>query len=705
MPAPNVRPIVFRRLQGLNLLADARTSAPGSFVRLENVYRDTPSSLATRPGSRLFVRGDSTTIQLPPVTLPDAADLSDTLGETLHDVILDTNADLINEALTNIMRGPRGFVPRVFHRPVPSPGISTAAGNTALPSVIGNVVKLTPLRVSMLQRLYTNYDSNRWLVGAWVFEGGYGDRLFFVDESGATPVARVMGGTEQATGVGCTWHLQPYFVADEDNGNNRYFAVGTNGVGKPFALKVVENKPVFCPLNIVRSEQANPAGVGAGAQRLMAVRSLCVYNGSMVFGGYALINEQTTGDRKFEDFANYICFSDPGEPQSLASTNNVISSIRVGDSKFEPVTAVAVNSVETDTQGVQGQLVVFTSKKVVVYAGLPPVSGNPTGVSFQSIVLSTVGCNAPHSVVQTPEGLCFFGTDGLVYLIPRFSSGGPVPVSRAIEPLLKHLTPLQQRRVVAVYDDGRYKLSYPETNVYRGEYTDPAPGLHVVTPKGNLGSMTPNRQVWLDLRQGPRGGELDLGLHWDGPHSGMKHSAFAVAHGYTDHNVLFAGSAVDGSVFQASIEDYGQDPNPDAVTTMVPIAVNIEFGQIDGEDVHVEKTIRNLSYGVGTNRDVKVTASIFISGDVLNVEGGESFERLVETLGATMGDGLTMGGGAVMGNGRETYRPFTEFPSSPQRGTTFRFGFKAEPEIATQLRFSDFRFEVEMHVRPDRVGS
>lgn len=722
MANPNVQRFNIREFGGLNLLDDARIRAQNSFLRLENIYRKAPGLLTTRPGSRLVARGDAANIQVPTVEAPDDTVIDPSgLGEALKDIALDSAAGLISDLegrvtdLADInwgpFGGPRGIRTRALSKPVPPTG--RRGGSSGAASLVQadltlpvnqngggagiHTVSVKPVRVAALHRMYSSFAGGSFLIGAWTLDSGYGDRLFWMDESGATPVLRVMAGAEMATGSGCTWQFISYYK-EGSSASDRYYAIGTNGVGKPFGVKIVSGEPVFAPLDVVRSQSAG--NVSDSTERLFAVNALCVFNGSVVYGGFKTgANDGSSGA---EDFSHYICFSDPGEPNALAA-DDTIYSIRVGDSKFEPVTAVAVNSVQTDSQGIKGQLVVFTTRRVMIYDGLPPISGNPTGVNFQAVALSTVGCNAPSTIAQTPAGLCFLGSDGLVYLIPRFSAGGPIPVSRAIEPLLSNMTPKTQRFCAAVYNDGRYKLSFPSTTSAAGVFRSKAPSVVTVLNNGSPHAVTPNRQVWLDVRMPLQNGEMDFGLQWDGPHKGMKHSAFAIADQFSDHNVLFAGSAVDGSVFQAGIERYGADPDPDDVGTEVPISWDVWFGVQDGGDVHKDKTIRNFQFGFGTERTVEVQADLIVAGDIPGVEYGEQFVETAAPAAQPFSAFTTVGD--LEFAPPEAFRLFSEFPTEPQRGTTFRFRFRGVPALPTTVRLSDLSFNVELHERVDRASS
>lgn len=700
---PQIVVVVIRQFRGVNLLDDARVGDPFSFTRLQNIYRKASGVLASRPGSVLIASGGAQQIDAPSDITPTTGHGG--LGTSVNDFsVVAAVAEDIWRAEQIINRGPRGFVPRVVPNVVRNRPVTAAAINNAQMPVNGSLkVSVAPSRVDSLHRLYADYGGTKFLIGALDYEGGHGSRPFYVDESNpAAPVIRLMTFEEKQVGAGSQWVWVNYFKEDPDGNTEygevaKYYVLGSAQVGRPFAITLDTNrKPVLKTLLVRRKIS------GSGIENdecLRDVSAMVVYNGTVVYGGYNLSRYDTP--ETITNKQNFICFSEPGEPHLIAETDGVISDIRIGDSPYEPVTALAVNSVATDSLGVKGQLVVFTPNKVVTYDGLPPVSGNPTGVAFHSVALSTVGCNAPKTVVQTPAGLMFLGSDGLVYLIPRFSNGGPYPVSRAIEPALGHLSPRQQKQCAAVYDDGHYKLSYPEANATATKQRATLSTEILRSPLGNPGADVPNRQFWLDVRPPLDPQQLDFGLVWTGPHVGMKHSCFATATQYGDFNLLFAGSAIDGSIFQASVEGVASDPSPEDVTTTVPLVYDILMGQLDAGDIHVDKSIKLLQFGVNTNKTFNLVSSIIASGEVTGVEGGEQFTDPIAPVGYSFSTAATFASGTVFIAPRDSFRLLSKHPTVPRRGRTFRFRFFAEPSVATIIRLSDMTFIMEVHPRRD----
>lgn len=707
---PEYKIVNIRIFRGLNLLEDSRITDPGSFRRLQNIYRKSPGVLASRPGSQVFARGDSFQIAPPTYSIPTTTNTG--LGTSLTDVVTSAISDTLHQVtntLNNTLsKGPRGFVPRVLPRPVPnSSSQHTFPVNTAQPNVAESTISVVPIKVNSLHRMYTDFGNRRFLIGAFDFEGSQGDKLFYVDETTyTTPVTRLMATADMAVGAGGQWSFIDYYREDPDDPTVKYYVIGTNEVGKPFTVSLNSSlKPEAKLLNV----QANIAG----GNYLHGVRSMCVYNGSVVYGGFFRGPETATA-ADLEDFSNRICFSEPGEPHKIADTDGEISDVRIGDTIYEPVTHVVVNSVSSDAQGIKGQLVVFTSKRVVTYDGLPPVSGNPTGTAFHSVALGEVGCVAPNTVCQTPAGLLFLGTDGLVYIIPRFSNGGPLPVSRAIEPVFRGLTLTQQRQCAAVYDDGHYKISVPEvnyTNADMGEawriidttaspYAGAGGTEYATTTRrsqyGNAAASIPNVQYWLDVREPPQA-QIDFGYVWTGPHTGMKHSCFARGSQHNDANVLWAGSAIDGTIYQVSIEGLASDYKPESPGTEVPLVYSIQTGQFDAGDIHVDKSVKSMQFGLSTTVSLNVTSGIYTSGEVSSSVLGEEFTDAFAPVGMLL-DGNTTMGDLVLAD-PASFRFASKHPSAPRRGRTFSFGWTASPSTAAIIKFSDLSFVFEVHKR------
>lgn len=547
---------------------------------------------------------------------------------------------------------------------------------------MANYLNLPVHRVAGLHRLYGN-DGLRFWIGALDLEGGHADRLFYINSSGNIQLINqeVDGNSPVITTSGADFYFIPYRggkPADVDlsDPEKSYWVMGTNQADEPFCIKLISDLPVVTAMQIGPYESFP---LSTGQARLAAVQALAVYGGQVVYGGFRLVS--STDEERYD---NFICFSNPDEPHKLAQTGGLLSSIRIGASEAEPVTAMGISTIETDAMGPKGQLCVFTEKQVFVFDGFPPISGNPTGTNFISNSFP-FGCNSPRSIVNTPAGLMFFGSDCRFYLI---RNGVPTPISTAIDPTFAGMTPRQQKQCAAVWDKnaGYYKFSYPDcttvvgSSAYRGQRDTNLTALlaHKVVP---------DTQAWADMRY--IGQANDLGVRWYLPMTGMYHSCFASADGAEDRGEIYAGSSIDGCIFEVSLEEYVSDPTPGTPTSTTNITTSGVTGLFDLGDAHIDKTITAMSYGFGCNSAVGLTTSVIVNADNQTMSTQESFSRTV-TPSAALLDTTFVLGTSNLSSG-DSFEFFTERSGSRMRGKTFRFTFE-ETSGSARLFFSDISF-------------
>lgn len=141
------------------------------------------------------------------------------------------------------------------------------------------------------------------------------------------------------------------------------------------------------------------------------------------------------------------------------------------------------------------------------------------------------GCNAPRTMVWTPKGAMWLGTDKQVYLLP-FDSAAPIPVGHKVQSNI-YLTGVKGiedtananiSKACATYHEGFYKLA--------------------ITGSGGIVNDT---QWWLDV---DRLYKDEKGLYgpWYGPMKGMTISIFEVMNGEDDGGQLLGGeSTTSGS--------------------------------------------------------------------------------------------------------------------------------------------------------------
>ncbi|MGH3428065.1 MAG: hypothetical protein ACRDQZ_10940 [Mycobacteriales bacterium] len=104
---------------------------------------------------------------------------------------------------------------------------------------------------------------------------------------------------------------------------------------------------------------------------------------------------------------------------------------------------------------------VWTGRRTAIFDGIPPTSNNPQGVNFASAVFRNVGCYSPKSIVQTPHGVIFLGSDGHFYMIRGLA--GPERIGTAVWPIFRGMLPRQMRQCAATWTPkDYYQISYPE---------------------------------------------------------------------------------------------------------------------------------------------------------------------------------------------------------------------------------------------------
>ena len=789
MPTPDIV-LQQRIINGVNRLEDARIGDPGSWWATINLYGRQPTLLAKRPGSKLIVRGKgplaaaeetaTQNIWKPEWAWQNAAQLGPgevdlaTQGQS-NLVPVGTLANMWNTVAGGasvagiVAIGTRKLRPQM--NPV---SLSTAQlpsgtvdqGGTPIDFsagvTVGTVSRLQVdvQRVAGLQRLYFD-QTVRWLVGAYNFEGGLPDQLFYVNDDDVYLLPSSNGANETViSSSGADFFFVPYRtkVADASVADPKvgYWAIGTNQANSPFVIKLGSTTlgdEVRCaPMCVRKSNDSVSTG-----QKLYAIQAICVWQGAVVYGGFRMMDNAGANEERFD---HMICFSQPGEAHLIARDSNVISSVRVGDSEQEPITAMITTAVPTDSVGIRSQLCVFTGKRVTIFDGLPPVDENPLGVNFSSSIMGVVGCNAPRTVVTTPHGVVFLGSDGVVYLLKGLD--GLVPIGSAVKAVFASMTPRQQKQCAAVWDpEGFYKLSYPDVRPSGSvkQYSGLLDWLRIAS---RADADVPDRQFWADMR-GLGQPAIDIGVKWYGPMVGMKHSCMTVASGAQDRVEIYAGSAIDGSIYQVALSDYVTDPNPqnpsvsdlwrpstvyaagtDAhqtasalrrwrvttagtsaatepswpasptvdVTTQTDGTVTwtykgttglnlIECGAATGlydlGDAHVDKLVTALSFGFGTDRTTTVVSGIIVNQDNAAIAAQEEFTRVVTPSGALLNSTFVLNS-SVPTSG-DVFELVTERPGSRLRGKTFRFTFYETPAAGAKVFFSDLSFRAILATR------
>src|SRR3972149_3641779 len=141
-------------------------------------------------------------------------------------------------------------------------------------------------------------------------------------------------------------------------------------------------------------------------------------------------------------------------------------------------------------------------------------------------------------------------------------------------------TPEQQSNIAAFWDtDGFYKLIMPSSQATSANdktswQSDQSRVKNEVIPE--VGWYADMRGLKLD--------EFDMGVKWDGPMEGQKHSCFAVAWGASDTSEAYAGSAVDGCLYEVNRHELLSDPQPGHPTKIREFDCSVVTGSLDDGD-------------------------------------------------------------------------------------------------------------------------
>lgn len=186
----------------------------------------------------------------------------------------------------------------------------------------------------------------------------------------------------------------------------------------------------------------------------------------------------------------------------------------------EPVTALSKNTFGTADQSLREVLVAFGAHSM--WRVIPPANQNAI-----EQISRVVGCKSPKTLVNTPIGLMFLGSDRMVYLMQ--SEGDPSKVGLAIYPDTRAIPEAQLIDAAACYHDGYYKLTYPAS-----------------------GGTTNTIQWWADVLRVQLG---EARLNWYGPMLNLALACFVVQDGPDDPLDLLAGDDTTGTVWKLDQPD------------------------------------------------------------------------------------------------------------------------------------------------------
>lgn len=186
------------------------------------------------------------------------------------------------------------------------------------------------------------------------------------------------------------------------------------------------------------------------------------------------------------------------------------------------IQVIASHALAGSQEGIQAMVFVATASSCALFSATDFTIA--TGNRKLDHVSDTVGTLSPRSVVLTPHGTVFLGSDRQVYLLP-FGTSKLEPIGQKIRSTstgtygIENIPIAQLPNACAAYHDGFYKLS-------------------ITIP----GGTTNTRQYWLDIDNLSRDEEGHYGP-WYGPMLGMSINCFVVQNGSGDDGRLLGGNA------------------------------------------------------------------------------------------------------------------------------------------------------------------
>lgn len=239
-------------------------------------------------------------------------------------------------------------------------------------------------------------------------------------------------------------------------------------------------------------------------------------------------------------YRDRLLFIDTGNPSYIRWTTGSYddSAITTTAQAIRMVEGGAINIIAPHTladeqNGINAMVLVGTGGAVSLFSGtdLDPAS---SGFNVRlDAISSVVGITAPRSVVSTPIGTIFLGSDRQVYLLRHGSTRLDI-IGKFIQSTttdiegIESIPTAQVSKVCAVYHDGFYKLAIPVT-----------------------GNTTPTKQYWLDILNIFQDEDGRVGP-WYGPMTGQPAvSMFVTQNGNGDDARLIAGNSASlGFVFE-----------------------------------------------------------------------------------------------------------------------------------------------------------
>lgn len=345
----------------------------------------------------------------------------------------------------------------------------------------------------------------------------------------------------------------------------------------------------------------NFAGVGNGTIR---PRLLTPYRRRMVYADLG------------GNFTDYLLFSDPDEPLTIGDNVTTTNgrAFRVGhrnDGRLMGLVEVMQTAVGAPSEAA---LLVLRERAAYLITGEPLLSNEPppaTGNVFGTMNVSrfnvACGCASPDSIVRTPYGVVWASTEN-VWLMREGSV--PVAVGDKIRPALQASPAPSRDWWVAAYHDGFYRLGL---------------GTNAAVPEEL------NEQWWLDLSEGAPPDATRA--QWWGPQVyGTALSAMSTVKLPGGDSELRGGHRayndvtwrVDVVNLDAAVAVDTMRESTLGVATAYPVHTEL-LSKEYGADALTDKQPLEVELNVETDRAVRVTAEVLLSGGRERAKGTVDF--------------------------------------------------------------------------------
>ncbi len=279
--------------------------------------------------------------------------------------------------------------------------------------------------------------------------------------------------------------------------------------------------------------------------------------GALLFVGTGPTAVTSFNGRAYYATGNTAIFSDSGNALHITSSTQALT---IGDNTN--ITGWGQQPLGSATQGGIVQAILAFKQ-----LSITQITGDPTTSNLTvNTLTSSVGCNAPRTIVTTPGGVMFMANDGIRYIQLTGYVSDPIPALKL--PFIQAYTP---SRACAAYNNGVYRIS-------------------VIAP--NQQNTETQSEYFFDFKYG-----------WTGPHTFPAHVIVPYSTGF-----LMANNSISGLMFTSSVASSPTDTFVENGTSLTwkilsaPVRNMVPMEQME----LIESTCKYITGGTGES--ITVTA-------------------------------------------------------------------------------------------------